>query len=135
VIKGHIDNADGTLRAGQFISSRIELPPPQDVVELPTSAVVDDGQQCIVFVQTDAAKQQYTMRRVELTNRFEKKVFVRSRPFAKGDESTQDERETGLLPKEPLVSGERVLESGVGELKAVLLEKEAEPQKKPAESH
>jgi hypothetical protein len=41
--------------------------------------------------------------------------------------------EFGLLPKQPLGSGERVLLSGVGELKAVVLEKESTaPKKEPA---
>ena len=66
VVKGHLDNKDGRIRSTQFASATVQLPPPKDVVEIPTNAVIDDGQQSIVFVQTDAAKQHYTMRRVEL---------------------------------------------------------------------
>jgi cobalt-zinc-cadmium efflux system membrane fusion protein len=129
VVKGHIDNKEGKLRGGQFISATVELPPPPDVVEVPADAVVDDGQQCIVFVQTDAAKQQYTMRRVQLTHRFDKTVFVRSKPFAKGEERTPEEEDLGILPKEPLREGEHILQTGVGELKAALLDKESQPNK------
>ena len=99
------------------------------MVEVPSDAVVDDGQQCVVFVQTDAAKHYYTMRRVELTQRFEKTVFVRSKPFTKAEQRTPEEEELGLLPKEPLRPGERILQTGVGELKAALLDKESEPNK------
>jgi cobalt-zinc-cadmium efflux system membrane fusion protein len=51
-VKGHIDNKEGRLLAGKMISAKVELPPPQDVVEVPPSAVADDGQQSIVFVET-----------------------------------------------------------------------------------
>jgi membrane fusion protein, heavy metal efflux system len=129
VVKGHIDNKEGKLRGGQFISATVELPAPPDVVEVPADAVVDDGQQCIVFVQTDAFKQQYTMRRVQLTHRFDKTVFVRSKPFAKGEERTPEEEELGIPPKEPLREGEHILQTGVGELKAALLGRESQPNK------
>jgi membrane fusion protein, heavy metal efflux system len=134
VVKGHINNKEGRIRGTQFASATVELPPPKDVVEVPTDAVIDDGQQSIVFVQTDAAAQHYAMRRVELTNRFDKTVFVRSKPFAHGEEITSEEAEMGMLPKQPLMPGERVLESGVGELKTALLDRESQPQNKVAEA-
>jgi cobalt-zinc-cadmium efflux system membrane fusion protein len=132
VVKGHIDNKEGKLRAGQFISATVELPPPADVVEVPTDAVVEDGQTCVVFVQTDPKDhpEHFTMRRVELTGRFDKTVFVRSKPFAKGEQRTPDEEALGVLPKEPLRPGERILQTGVGELKAALLDRESQPEKK-----
>jgi membrane fusion protein, heavy metal efflux system len=131
VVKGHIDNPREVLRAGQFISATVELPPPADVVEVPIDAVVDDGQQCIVFVQTDPVKHPnyYTMRRVQLTHRFDKTAFVRSKPFAKGEQRTSEEEELGILPREPLRPDERILQTGVGELKAALIDKESESGK------
>jgi len=131
VIKGHIDNREGHIRAGQFISATVEIPPPKDVVEVPTDSVIEDGQQCVIFVEADKARQEYTMRRVELTNRFDKSVFVRSSAFAKGEEITPEEAELGILPKEPLLPGTRVLESGVGELKSVVLDRESRVPVKP----
>jgi cobalt-zinc-cadmium efflux system membrane fusion protein len=94
---------------------------------VPIDAVVEDGKYCVVFVQPDATKDVYTMRRVELTHRFEKTAFVRSKPFTERERITEEEKELGLLPKEPLRPGERVLRSGVGELKAALLELESRP--------
>jgi membrane fusion protein, heavy metal efflux system len=131
-VKGHIDNKEGRLLAGKMISAKVELPPPPDVVEVPPSAVGDDGQQSIVFVETDAQKQYYTMRRVELVRRFEKSVFVRSKPFGKDESRTLEEEELGMLPKQPLLPGERILGTGVGELKSALLEKESQPPKEAA---
>jgi len=132
VVKGHIDNKDGKLRAGQFISAAVALPPPPDVVEVPVDAVVEDGQQCIVFVQADPDKHpdRFTMRRVQLTHRFDKTVFVRSKPFAKEEQPSAEDKELGILPRETLRPGERLIQSGVGELKAALLDKESEPEKK-----
>jgi cobalt-zinc-cadmium efflux system membrane fusion protein len=72
------------------------------------------------------------MRRVELVRRFEKSVFVRSKPFGKGEGRTLEEEELGMLPKQPLLPGERILGTGVGELKSALLEKESQPPKEAA---
>jgi cobalt-zinc-cadmium efflux system membrane fusion protein len=127
VIKGYIDNPDEQIRAGQFVSATVRVPPPAGVVEVPIDAVVEDGKYAVVFVQTDPAKQQYTMRRVQLTHRFERTAFVRSKPFAKQEQFLPGEEELGLLPREPLRPGERILRSGVGELKATLLDLESRP--------
>jgi cobalt-zinc-cadmium efflux system membrane fusion protein len=131
VIKGHIDNPKAVLRGGQFISATVELPPPRDVVEVPINAVIDDGQQCVVLVQDDPKEHpmHFTLRRVQVTHRFDKTVFVRSKPFAKAEKLTPEEEDLGMLPKEPLRPGERVLRTGVGELKAALLDMEAAPAK------
>jgi cobalt-zinc-cadmium efflux system membrane fusion protein len=130
-VKGHIDNKEGRLLAGKMISAKIELPPPSDVVEVPTDSVVDDGQQSSVFVQTNAEKQYYTMRRVELVGRFDHTLFVRNKPFTKAEELTAEEAELGMLPKRPLLAGERILRTGVGELKTALLDQESQSRQKP----
>jgi cobalt-zinc-cadmium efflux system membrane fusion protein len=129
VIKGYIDNPGEQIRGTQFVSSTVNLPPPDDVVEIPVDALVDDGKQALVFLETDAAKHEYTMRRVHVTQRFERTLFVRSTPIPKEEQLTAAEAEEGLLPKELLRPGERVLTSGVGELKAALLNLESQPEK------
>jgi cobalt-zinc-cadmium efflux system membrane fusion protein len=83
VVRGHIPNANGLLRAGQFVTATVGLLPPQNVVEVPIGALVEDGKDSIVFVQDEADKPVFTMRRVEVTNRFEKTVYVRSVPVTK----------------------------------------------------
>jgi cobalt-zinc-cadmium efflux system membrane fusion protein len=127
IIKGYIDNPGELIRAGQFISATVQIPPPEGVVEVPMDAVVEDGQNCVVFVQTDPAKHHYTMRRVQLTHRFEETAFVRSTPFAAREQPTPEQREQGLLTLEPLRLGDRLLRTGVGELKAALLDLESRP--------
>jgi cobalt-zinc-cadmium efflux system membrane fusion protein len=70
------------------------------------------------------------MRRVQVTHRFEQRAFIRSTPIPEKEQPTpQQQAEEGLLPKEPLLPGERVLQSGAGELKAALLELKSQPQK------
>jgi cobalt-zinc-cadmium efflux system membrane fusion protein len=68
-----------------------------------------------------------------VTHRFEHTVFVRATPIPKEEQLTNEEAEEGLLPKEPLRPGERVLLSGSVELKAVELELESRPQTKPTD--
>jgi cobalt-zinc-cadmium efflux system membrane fusion protein len=129
IIKGYIDNPEGRLRAGQFISASVQVPPPDGVVEVPIDAIAEDGQQCVVFVQPDPTKHQYTMRRVIVVQRFDTFAFIRSEPIAEAERLTAEEKELGLQPREPLQAGERILACGVVELKAALTEKEAEPVK------
>jgi multidrug efflux pump subunit AcrA (membrane-fusion protein) len=125
VIKGYIDNPNSTIRAGQFATATVELLPLEGVVEIPTTAVVEDGRQSVVFVQTDAAKSHYQMRRVEVLKRYEKTVFVRSTDFTKQEELTDDERKQDLLPRTALKATDTILTAGVLELKAAVTEKEA----------
>ena len=86
VVRGHIPNPNGLLRAGQFVTATVELLPPKNVVEVPIGAVVEDGKDSIVFVQTDPKKPIYTMRRVQVTNRFDRTAYVRSVPATKDEE-------------------------------------------------
>jgi cobalt-zinc-cadmium efflux system membrane fusion protein len=86
---------------------------------------VDDGKQCVVFVQPDPAKPEYTLRRVEVTHRFDQTVYVRCR-LPEGEE-----KEEGLLPRQPLRAAERVLTTGVLELKKELEDQESGSGKQP----
>jgi len=115
VIKGYVENPGRRIRAGQYVTVTVNIRPPDDVVEIPADALVDDGKQSLVLVQPDPAKHQFTMRRVEVTQRLDGKVFVRSSPIPKEEQLTAVEAEQGLLPKEPLRRGERVLVRGAPE--------------------
>jgi cobalt-zinc-cadmium efflux system membrane fusion protein len=132
VVKGYIDNPQGRLRAGQFVSVTIDdLPPPPDVVEIDMNAIVDDGKQCVVFVQPNPAVPRYTLRRVLVTHRFDKTAFVRSKLTDAQRKLNSEEREQGLRAPEPLRVDERVLTAGVLELKKELEDKEsAQAEKK-----
>src|SRR5262249_18228872 len=132
VLKGRILNPDRNLRSGQYVTATILMRPPPDVVEIPSAAIVDDGKQCIVFVQPDASKPEYTMQRVEVVRRFERTAYVRSLPGAPKavvaatgvpaltaagyPRQTPEEKEQGLLPRQFLFPGQRVLTVGILEL-------------------
>jgi len=133
VIEGYVDNPGQRLRGGQTVSVTVRIPPPPGEVEIPIDALVDDGKQSLVFVQADDAVNQYTMRRVQVTHRFDQRVFVRSTSIPKAEQITVQEAEEGLLTKEPLRQGERVLQTGAGELKAALLNLESLTKKQSAE--
>ncbi|HKI16380.1 MAG TPA: efflux RND transporter periplasmic adaptor subunit [Isosphaeraceae bacterium] len=130
VIKGYVDNPGQRIRAGQYVTATVNIPPPDDVVEIPIDALEEDGRQSLVFVQRDAATHHFTMRRVQVTNRFERTVFVRDKPMPNEEQLTTQDKEEGLLPIEVLRPGERVLLSGAVELKAALLDLESRPAKK-----
>jgi cobalt-zinc-cadmium efflux system membrane fusion protein len=131
VVKGYIDNPQGKLRAGQFVSATVNLPPPPDVVEVPLTALAEDAKQSFIFIQPDPAKPRYTMRRVQVTHRFEDTAFVKSRLTPAEQTLTSDERAQGLQPRQPLKPGERFVASGVLELRAALEDKESKADKKP----
>jgi cobalt-zinc-cadmium efflux system membrane fusion protein len=134
IVKGYVDNPGKRIRSGQFVSATVTIPPPNGAVEIPTDALVDDGQQSVVFVQPDAATNHFTMRRVQVTHRFERSVFVRSTPIPKEPQQTTPEAQEGRLPIEPLRAGERVLQAGAVELKAALLDLESQPAKELQEA-
>ena len=115
VIKGYIENPGQRIRAGQYVTVTVNIPPPDDVVEIPADALVDDGKQSLVFVQSDPARHQFTMRRVQVMERFDRTVFVRKTPIPKEEQLTAQEAAEGLLPKEALRPGERVVIRGAVE--------------------
>jgi cobalt-zinc-cadmium efflux system membrane fusion protein len=77
------------------------------------------------------------MRRVEVTQRFQGTVFIRSTPIPKEEQLSDEDAEAGRLPKEPLTPGEHVLMSGAVELKATVLnlESQREPKDSVADEH
>jgi len=131
IVKGYVGNPGEKIRAGQFVSATVNIPPPDDVVEIPVDVLVEDGRQSLVFIQPDAAKHEFTMRRVQVTHRFDRAVFVRSSPIPKEEQLTAAEAEEGLQPKEPLRPGERVLLAASLELKGVVVDLESRPKEKP----
>lgn len=130
VVKGYINNPKGKLRAGQYVSAVVYLPPPPDIVEVPLTALVEDGKQSFVFVQADPAQPVYTMRRVRVTHRFEQTAFVRSRLTDQERALTPEEKALGLYSPEPLKLGERIIPSGVLELRTALEDLESKAEMK-----
>jgi cobalt-zinc-cadmium efflux system membrane fusion protein len=130
VVKGYIDNPGNKLRAGQFVSATVNLPPPLHVVEVPLTALAEDGRQSFVFVQPDPAKPLYTMRRVKVTHRFENTAFVSSQISPQEAKLTDLEKRQRMQPLQPLNPGEHYITSGVLELRAALEDKESKAERK-----
>jgi cobalt-zinc-cadmium efflux system membrane fusion protein len=77
---GHVENPNGLLKAGQFVSATVELPPAADEIEVPATALVEDGRESVVFVQSDGEKLRFTKRHVRVLRRFHDVVYVSAKP-------------------------------------------------------
>jgi cobalt-zinc-cadmium efflux system membrane fusion protein len=110
MVMGHIDNPRERYRAGQFITATVRLPAASEEVVVPAAAVVDDGQESVLFVQTDPPQSHYRLRRVAVVRRTPKEVYVRS-------QLKPEEAARGLQPVRP---GERVVAGSAIQLRAAL---------------
>lgn len=110
LIGGPVENKKGHLFAGQFITATIAMPPEPDVVEIPTRALVEDGNESVVLVQKDPKQDRFYRRRISVVRRFADVVYVRSR-------LTPEQRRLGM---EALHEGELVVSAGALELKAAM---------------
>jgi cobalt-zinc-cadmium efflux system membrane fusion protein len=109
LVMGWVDNKDGRLRAGQFITASVDLPPPGNEVVLPASALIEKGGENLVFVQTKADPV-YTQRNVSVSRQVGSNVCFHIVPPS-GDSQGQV---YGLKP------GEQVVISGAVELQQTL---------------
>jgi cobalt-zinc-cadmium efflux system membrane fusion protein len=77
---GHIDNPSGLFKAGQFVTATIELPASPDEIEVPATALVEDGRESVIFVQPDPNKLRFTKRQVKVLRRFHDVVYLAAKP-------------------------------------------------------
>lgn len=84
---------------GRMIVATINLPQPGNTVAVPVSAVDEDGEMSVVFVQPDPNKPYYSLRRVSVVQRLAAVVLVSSL-------LTEAERKRGLQELKP---GDRVV--------------------------
>jgi cobalt-zinc-cadmium efflux system membrane fusion protein len=109
-VMGWIENKDGRLRDGQFITAIVDLPSADDEVAIPESAVIEDGEYATVFVASSRDGRVVTRRHVAMVSRGQDTVFIRSKP-------TPEEAAQGC---QPLESGEWVVAAGSIELDGAL---------------
>jgi cobalt-zinc-cadmium efflux system membrane fusion protein len=105
LLMGRLDNTQGRLRIGQLVTATIDLPAADGEIEVPATAVVEDGQSSIVFVQTQADPPRFAMRQVSVARRYHDVVCVQRRPVG------------GAQTLRP---GERVVSAGALEFKAAM---------------
>lgn len=109
-VMGWLDNHDGRLRAGQFISAIVDPPAKDGEVSVPEGAVVQEGESCVVFVASDPSGHEVERRRVALISRGPEVAYLRVQP-------TPEEQAEGCRPIEP---GQWVVISGAIELDGAL---------------
>ncbi|HEV7226685.1 MAG TPA: efflux RND transporter periplasmic adaptor subunit [Pirellulales bacterium] len=123
LVGGPVPNQEGNLFVGQFITATIALPQESGVVEIPTRALVEDGNQSLVLVQTDPKRNRFFRRRVAVVKRHSDVVFVRS-------QLTSQQKSQGF---EELHVGDRVVAAGALELKEALFAQQPESPGQAAE--
>ena len=120
-VMGMVRNDDGKLRVGQFAKATVDLPAPSNVVSVPSSALAEDGDESVLFVQPDPTKPRFARRRIAVAMRLRDGIYVRS-------ELSEKERKKGL---QEVKAGEFIVTEGVLELQAALedLQERAKAQK------
>jgi cobalt-zinc-cadmium efflux system membrane fusion protein len=111
IVKGWLDNPDGKLRVGQFVSATIELPNPTGLVMVPLSSLIDDGSRTYMFFATDETKTRFKVREVKVARRGAMMALLESQPAA--DTSRE-------AKPQPVMVGEPVVTSGAMELFSAL---------------
>ncbi len=121
IVMGYLDNPGGNkYLVGQFVTATIFVPPDPDTVEIPTEALNEVENQALVFVETNAAKREYTLKRVAVVRRFKQVTYVRTKLTPEEEQTSRAEVQRGRRPIQPLLPGERVITRGVVELTAAL---------------
>ena len=123
LVIGVVDNPEGKLLVGQFVTAIIQVPLEDDLVEIPTTALNEDKGQSVVFVQPDPAKLEFAMRPVSVAYRFKDVVYVRSK--IKDQKATENGT---TLPLQPLLPGERVVTESIIELTKALRDLQAKEE-------
>jgi cobalt-zinc-cadmium efflux system membrane fusion protein len=108
LVTGHVENRDGRLRAGQFIVATVELPAAAGELEIPTSALIEDGDESVIFVQPEPSRPEYSLRPVSIVRHSRDVASVRANPGAGGESPG------------PLRPGDRIVSSGALLLRAAL---------------
>ncbi len=114
LVVGRVDNSDRDsrrrLRDGQFVTATIPIPPPANVVAIPSAGLVEDGSDSVVFVQPNAERPVFTMKRVKVIRRLQGRVWV----LSQADAADKGENFQLIEPTE------RVVTDGAVSLKATL---------------
>ena len=100
---GWIMNPNNSFMAGQFVTAAVSLPPRKDEVTVPTSAIIESGDDGIIFVAVPGAANQFVRRRVIVSHRGRLFAYLRTA-------LTDDERRRGLVAP---TLGDWVVSSGV----------------------
>jgi len=120
MVIGYLPNKDNKYLIGQFVTATIFVQPDPDTVQIPTDALNEVEGESLVFVQPDAKKPEYTLKRVAVDSRFKDVSFVRSKLTETDKKLSEAEKARGRRPLQPLLPGERVVTRGIVEMTAAL---------------
>ncbi|OWK35892.1 putative Co/Zn/Cd efflux system membrane fusion protein [Fimbriiglobus ruber] len=99
-VTGWVENKQGKLFIGQFVTATVALRPDPSLVAVPTGAVIEDMDGSSVLVATDPAARKFERRKVAVAVRGRETIFLRKTP-------TDAETARGakpVLPSETVVS-------------------------------
>ncbi len=121
LVMGWVPNLRGALRAGQFISAVVSIPPPGNEVSVPDSAVIEKGDESFVFVAEADPTQQpsavFVRRSVVVSRQLGQRVCVLIDPTA----NTRASDGRGAV-REGIKPNETVVISGAVELQQSLMD-------------
>ncbi len=77
---GWVDNSEGKLAIGQFLTATIQLPRNPHIVSVPETAIIEEGDSTTLFVETDVENRILTRRRISVVRRSHGIAYVDSKP-------------------------------------------------------
>ncbi|HEX4592094.1 MAG TPA: efflux RND transporter periplasmic adaptor subunit, partial [Gemmataceae bacterium] len=85
LVVGHLENPNGRLKAGQSVTVTVDLPAKGDEIEVPATAVVEDGKESVAFVQPEAGKLRFDRKTVQVVRRCDEVVYLKGGPIRPND--------------------------------------------------
>jgi len=120
LVIGYLPNKESKYLVGQFVTATISVAPEPDTVEIPTNALNEVEGEGLVFVETDAAKREYILKRVAVAQRFKDVTYVRSVLNTRDKEISEKEQAKGKRALQPLLPGEKVVTRGTLQMTVAL---------------
>jgi cobalt-zinc-cadmium efflux system membrane fusion protein len=120
MVIGYLPNKENKYLIGQFVTATIFVDPDPNTVQIPTDALNEVEGESLVFVQPDAKKPEYILKRVAVDSRFKDVSFARSKLTETDKKLSEAEKARGRRPLQPLLPGERIITRGVVEMTAAL---------------
>jgi cobalt-zinc-cadmium efflux system membrane fusion protein len=77
LLVGRVENKNHDLVVGQFVTTTFFVPPDEEVVAIPTTALNEEQGKSVIMIQPDPNKLEFTLRAVSVAYRFKDVVFVR----------------------------------------------------------
>jgi multidrug efflux pump subunit AcrA (membrane-fusion protein) len=120
MVVGYLPNKDHKYLVGQFVTATIDMPPEENTLEIPTTAINEYNGQSFVFVKDKNKPGEYCIRRVAVVGRYADYTVIRSKLRDQDKKFSADEVKQGRYPLRTLERGDQVVTRGVVELTTAL---------------